>query len=282
MSRGAPVERFTLTVRQTTTSFVRQELFFHAQGAFALHDLPAGAYQVQADTPDGTATTDVTLAEGEQKTGVALALTLRGAVDGLLVELESGAPIAGARLRVDGSSNVAIMSGDDRTYRSGADGHFHLEGVLAGTWSLTVTPSDRAFGMARVPVVVQDGGGTSDVGNIRLPRRRVGPGEQAGDVGILIGQGDGAPQVAVVFGPGGGRRDPDRRRDHLGRRLRRPAPEPVPVRAARDRGRRPRGERRPRARGDDQRRRARTDIAGALSAGGPSSRSNAAARASVA
>ncbi len=137
MSRGAPVERFTVNVHQAQTSFSRMELFFHAQGAFALHDLPAGTYEVEAETPDGTASTEVTLAEGEQKSGIALTLALRGDVNGRLVELESGAPIAGVQLRVDGSSSASLMTGDSRNNVSGPDGRFHLEDVLPGKWSLT-------------------------------------------------------------------------------------------------------------------------------------------------
>ena len=121
-ARGAPVERFTVNVHQVRGSFRRVELFFHAQGAFALGDLPAGVYAVEAETPDGTATPENTLAEGEKKAGVALALTLRGSVDGRIVYLETGAPIAGARLGVYGNSTVAITTGDPRNYESGADG----------------------------------------------------------------------------------------------------------------------------------------------------------------
>jgi hypothetical protein len=197
-ARGAPVERFTLSARETKTSFYRDELFFHAGGAFALHDLPAGTYDVQADTPDGTTQASVTLAEGEQKVGIALALTLRGAVDGRLVELESGAPIAGMRLMVQGDSRAALMTGDERNNQSGADGRFHLEGVLAGQWSVMVISSDPSFGSVSVPIEVQEGGGTSDVGALRLPRNRVGPGEQQGDLGVYAGGTPGV--VAVVTG----------------------------------------------------------------------------------
>ncbi len=199
-SRSAPVERFTVTVRETKTSFSRDELFFHAQGAFALHDLPPGTYEVEAETPHGTATAEVTLAEGEQKTGVALTLTLRGAIDGRLVELESGAPIAGARLGVDGSGSASLVNGDNKDNATGADGHFHLDGVLAGKWSLSVSTQDSSVDYARVPIVVQEGGGTSDLGAIRIPRRRLLPGEQRGDLGFYVDQGESPGEVKVVSG----------------------------------------------------------------------------------
>lgn len=169
---GAPVERFMLSARELKTSFDRRELFFHAGGAFSLRDLPAGTYQVEAETPTGTVTAEVTLAEGEQKGGIALALTLRGEVDGRVVDLESGAPLAGMRLSVEGNSRVSLMTGDDRNNKSGADGRFHLEGVLAGHWTLTVSSSDPSFEPLSVPIEVQDGGGVSDVGTLRVPHRQ--------------------------------------------------------------------------------------------------------------
>jgi hypothetical protein len=176
-SQGAPVERFTLHVREQKSAFGREELFFHAQGIFALHDLPAGTYEVEADTPGGAVSTEVTLAEGEQKSGIALALALRGAVDGVIVDAETGAPIAGVLLGVAGTSSVDLVTGDGRSRRSGPDGHFHLEGVLAGAWTLAASPTDPAHVMATVPIVVQDGGGTTDVGAVRLAPRRAAPEE---------------------------------------------------------------------------------------------------------
>jgi protocatechuate 3,4-dioxygenase beta subunit len=200
-ARNAPVERFTLSVRQTKTSFSRGELFFHAGGVFALHDLPAGTYEVEAETPEGTTTTTVTLAEGEQKSGVALTLTMRGEVDGRLVDLERGAPLAGMRLNVEGSSSATLMNGDDRNNKSGADGRFHLEGVLAGHWSLTVSSEDPDFESVSVPIEVGEGGGATDVGAIRLPRRRVAPGEPRGDLGLVLHEGaDAAGEVTMASG----------------------------------------------------------------------------------
>lgn len=174
-ARGAPVERFTLSVRDQKTSFNRGEFFFHARGAFSLHDLPAGTYEVEAETPEGTTATEVTLAEGEQKIGIGLALTLRGSVDGRIVDLEGGAPIAGARISVEGNSRSTLVSGDERNHKSGADGRFHLEGVLAGQWTLTVSPSDPSFEPMSVPITVPDGGGVTDFGAVRLSRRHVEP-----------------------------------------------------------------------------------------------------------
>jgi protocatechuate 3,4-dioxygenase beta subunit len=201
MAKGAPVERFTLDLRNTTTGFDRNELFFHAGGQFSISALPAGTYAVQAETPDGTARTEVTLGEGEQKAGVLLTLTMRGVVTGRLVELEGGAAIAGMRLNVDGSSPITLMTGDDRSNRSGPDGRFRLEGVLPGSWMLTVLPADPAFTFMSVPIVVQEGGGSTDVGAVRLPRARVTPGDAQGQLGVAVRSDNANAEVTFVYGP---------------------------------------------------------------------------------
>jgi Carboxypeptidase regulatory-like domain len=174
-ARGAPVERFTLTVRNPSAAFSRSELFFHAQGQFALGDLPAGTYDVTAETPNGLVSAEVTLAEGEQKSGVALTLMLRGSVDGRIVDLDSGSPVAGMRVGVGGSSRFQIVTGDGGSDMSGPDGRFHLDGVLPGSWSLTVISLDRSYAPTGVPIVVQDGGGATDVGSVRLSRVQPAP-----------------------------------------------------------------------------------------------------------
>jgi hypothetical protein len=87
------------------------------------------------------------------------------------VDEERGAPVPGVMLTLDGESKVAIVSGDNRHHKSGADGRFHLDGVLPGQWTLTATSPDPGFVSTQVSIEVRDGGGTTDVGAIRLPRR---------------------------------------------------------------------------------------------------------------
>jgi protocatechuate 3,4-dioxygenase beta subunit len=169
-ARGVPVERFVVEVRDPMTAFYRNELFFHASGAFALYDLPAGSYHLEADTPAGTATAEITLTAGEHKSGIALVATLRGDVDGRVVDQDRGTPIAGVEISVNGSSPIALVSGSTRDHKSAGDGRFHVDGVLPGTWTLTVSSPDPAFESTTVPVEVPEGSAV-DVGTIRLPRR---------------------------------------------------------------------------------------------------------------
>jgi protocatechuate 3,4-dioxygenase beta subunit len=200
-SPSGPVERFMFRVAEKKSSFRRGEYFFHAAGAFVLRDLPAGDYEVVAETPSGAATAELTLKEGEQKTDLQLKLTLRGVVEGRLVALEGGAPVPGMRVTVDGSAGSVSVSEGYRSSTTGADGRFKIEGVLGGKWSLQASPVDRAgrFESMSIPVEV-GGGGATDVGSIRVARSRLEPGEMPGDLGLAVrfGGGEGAQPLEIM------------------------------------------------------------------------------------
>jgi protocatechuate 3,4-dioxygenase beta subunit len=196
-ANGAPVDRFNLTARNGKTGFMRTEFFFHTTGVFSLSDLPAGTYTVEADTPQGNASTEIVLADGEQKSGITLALTMRVSVDGRLVELESGAPVPGATLWIDGVSSAPPMNNDGRSNKTGPDGSFHLEGVLPGSWGLSTSAPDPAIMSVRLPIVVPEGSPTTDVGAIRVPRSRLAPGQPPGVIGVFAD----AAGVVQSYGP---------------------------------------------------------------------------------
>jgi hypothetical protein len=206
---GKPVERFEVVLTAKTGNFRRGESFFHAAGEMVVRDLPAGTYEIIAETPTGTATTTVTLAEGEQKTGVNLALELRGVVEGRIVELETGAPMVGAEIDVEGESPVGVMGGTAyRENRTGADGRFQLDGVLAGSWALRVeNPEGQSYGDGiSVPIQVGEGGGTTNIGTIKLPRKRLKEGESVGQLGVMVDDEMDAHAttpltVSLVIGP---------------------------------------------------------------------------------
>ena len=175
-TKNGPVERFTLRVHDTKTAFNRMELFFHAGGRFALRDLPAGTYDVVAETPIGSVASTITLAEGERKSGLALTLALRGVVEGRFVDAEGGAPLVGVMATIDGNGRVSVVESEAPTAPTGRDGRFRIEGVLAGSWTLEATAPDDGvtrFEPLAKPIEVLDGGGVTDVGAIAVRRRAV-------------------------------------------------------------------------------------------------------------
>jgi protocatechuate 3,4-dioxygenase beta subunit len=201
VGRSGPVQRFTLAARNTTASFSRDELFFHASGQFALRDLPAGTYELDAEWSGGSGTATVTVADGEQKTGVALTVTMRTRVDGRVVMLEGGAPLAGVMVTLQGNSTVSLVSGDGHDNRTGPDGSFHLDGALPGQWMLMVYSRDPTFGQIQIPVTVPDGAAATDIGAVRIPRRRVEPGQPRGDLGLYVWNNPpDACTVRMVYG----------------------------------------------------------------------------------
>jgi protocatechuate 3,4-dioxygenase beta subunit len=177
-SPKGPVERFQLRVRDKKTGFMRDEMFFHAKGTFALRDLPPGTYDVVAETPEGTATAEVTVAEGEQKAGVSLTMAMRGTVDGRIVAADGSGPVAGLRVSVVGDGNVSPMNDYDAPGAvTDRDGRFHLEDVLGGKWTLSFGPVDpeaTAFEMSTQSVELSTSGAT-DLGVLKAEKRAPQP-----------------------------------------------------------------------------------------------------------
>ncbi|RYE92974.1 MAG: hypothetical protein EOO75_05445, partial [Myxococcales bacterium] len=206
-SRG-PIERFSLQVSQREGRFHRSEYFFHAGGNFALRDLPAGTYQITAETPDGGTSAEVTLAEGEQKKDLRLTLTLRGVVEGRVVALGKGTPVAGVHVSIGDNTegSVSAWNGPGRKeIVTGPDGRFRLEGVLGGkrTVVLGASEGETTFDTVAVPVTASDGG-TTDVGALRVPLDRAHGEQPRGDVGLELNRGpDGSLtslEIASVSG----------------------------------------------------------------------------------
>jgi hypothetical protein len=187
---GAPPETFTISVVDKAAGLSRTESFFRTGGAWAIRELPAGNYTIAADAPEGTATAEVPLAEGEQREGVALSLVARASIRGTLVSLDDGAPVAGMQVYASARGARGLYSSDDpdKADVSDAAGRFRVQGAPAGPIMIGVGPVDfrsSEYGWVRIPADAPAGVET-DVGTLVLPRRRVKPLGREGYLGFSL------------------------------------------------------------------------------------------------
>lgn len=95
-------------------------------GAFEFRRLKAGSWEVKVTTSDGrSGSAAVTLAAGERKTGVRVALAAGAKLQGRVVDAETGSPLA------DVSVSAGAMAGGPRgeTAKTDAQGAFTVENV---------------------------------------------------------------------------------------------------------------------------------------------------------
>ncbi len=212
---GAPDE-FTIAVVNRKSGYRREEHFFRTGGRWAMRELPAGTMLVSVDAAEGTAQQSVPLGDGEDKSGVAFQLESRTTITGTLVDLDTGKPVPGmlvvASPAKGGGSGFSFRLGDDDKKKiTDESGRFEVEDAPAGKLFVSAMPMDwssspYSFGRKLVTV---PGGGSHDIGEMRIPRRRTGPRERGGDLGFTLEEappdvepGERVLKVAMVR-PGG-------------------------------------------------------------------------------
>jgi protocatechuate 3,4-dioxygenase beta subunit len=186
---GAP-ETATVVVHDKQTGFTRSESFFRTGGAFVMRDLPAGAFEVSVEAAEGTGQTRAQLAEGQNRTGLSVELSARATLTGRVISLEDGKPLPGFMVRVQpvGGSRFSISMGSTAEELSDAAGRFRAENAPAGQVEVLLFPSDfRAsdHGFGRRSAVLE-GGRTTDIGDVHVPRRRLKLDESPGDLGFTL------------------------------------------------------------------------------------------------
>jgi len=209
---GRPPETMIVTLGDRQTGFSRTEHFFRTGGELTVRDLPAGSFEIAVSAPEGTGHTVAQLAEGQNLTGLSIELEARAAVTGRAVDLEGGAPLAGFRVHVQPIATTSFSVGMSRDQEvSGADGRFRVEDAPAGRVQLLLFPTEpgaSSHGMAR-RIAVLEAGRTTDVGDVRVPERRLKPDQLPGDLGFVLKQnppdtepGNEVLAVAVVRADG--------------------------------------------------------------------------------
>jgi len=189
---GAHVDRFEVSLTDRSTGFARHEEFFQTAGAFALRELPAGAFTLEVTAPGARASLPLALADGEHKDGVALTLERMVTVRGHLVELGSNTPVANMLVSVgpvvgDMSFTFDPNSDPERKNITDGTGAFEVPRAPVGRAMVTTMPLDwdhSPYSFARKVVVVAPGTDVVDVGTIEMVRRRVRARERGGDLGF--------------------------------------------------------------------------------------------------
>jgi hypothetical protein len=187
---GGPPDQFTIRLVNHAAPFFRHESFLFTGGAFSISDLPEGKYELSVEAAEGTASAEITLASGEQRTGVALMLSGRAAVKGQVVSLEDGAPMVGVSLQAIPRSGMGGPGPMMESNVTDNTGHFELTQVPAGAVMLMAMPADPMTSErdpAAVPVDVLPGAVT-DVGRILVAKRRLKMGDMPGDLGFSLKQ----------------------------------------------------------------------------------------------
>lgn len=172
---GASVDDITLEIEDRAQGIARRERLFHTGGAFTFRELPVGTYRVTADEDRQTSVL-VTLARGERKEGVQLALRPRHAIKGRLVDA-AGKPLPNYKLEVphkeaiDRDGGRTIMTYEVEHTATDARGEFLIQGIVGA--EVTISVGNLAAGpdpkMVELPAIPLVGPPTIEVGDLVVP-----------------------------------------------------------------------------------------------------------------
>jgi protocatechuate 3,4-dioxygenase beta subunit len=126
LSRPRKTESYEESVERTEGIPAALQTLFDPDGRFSLPQLKEGTYELVVTTGDGKlGRQQVTLAEGEAKTGVRIELGARGKLRGRVIDHAQGAGVPFCRVEVE-------IAGQLRRTTSEKDGSFVLTGLLPG------------------------------------------------------------------------------------------------------------------------------------------------------
>lgn len=203
---GAP-EAFSATLRERRTGYRRVDEFFRTGGAWSFPELPGGDYEVVVSAAEGTGTMTTTLAAGESRTDLKIALAGQVTVRGTVVDLE-GKPVSGVAVRV----GVGGFRGEaaDLRHISDAAGRFEVAQAPVGVVMIAADPGVGSAVMGSLTTMeIGDGQAVIELAPIRLAPRRLRTGEVAGDLGYSVKPSEPgadplqARQIVAVVRPDG-------------------------------------------------------------------------------
>jgi hypothetical protein len=181
---------------------VRSSHVVDPRGEFRLPVAP-GTYLVRASAPgyaEGRNSVPVRVADGEESGGVRVELRPSGAITGLVLDADNGAPLAGVHVATDLAHVWAVGRAEPlggSVAVTGLDGRFQLRDVPPGNWpvraqSLTHEP------IGPPPFVTVAAGQTPPDVQIRL-RRSENPDQAFSGVGMSLFEHDGHKYAGEVF-----------------------------------------------------------------------------------
>lgn len=188
-----PVQ-FTISVADKETGFSRSETYYRTEGSWSLSDIPKSSLDIQVTATEGTANLKaVALGEGEDKGGINLSLEARSTVTGQLVSLETEEPVSGMHISISPASGGRFsFSRGDKERITDEEGRFVVEDAPAGRVQVMAFPKDwmsSEYGWMRSIANVK-AGEKSDVGILKIARRRLEQTERAGDLGFTLHERD--------------------------------------------------------------------------------------------
>lgn len=155
-----------------------------AGGAFSFSGLDEGTYELRVQTADGqVGTEEVALAAGERKQGLRIVMSAGAAVTGKVVDLETGQPIANARVFVMASGNQHQETADEQ-------GAFTVRGLSPGAVTVHVNAADRGHVGERKELEIAQGAQSTDLGVFKLMKgnfeERMSPDGRPATIGTSV------------------------------------------------------------------------------------------------
>jgi len=166
---GTHPDFMTIWVRQQATGFGRIDHFENTAGAFTVTDVPPGELEVVARAPDALGKLTVTVAAGEQKTGVAIPVERLVPVTGRLVDASGHAMPGLVVLARNKRLPVGVVVSADEPNASGDDGRFKTL-ALPGDVTISVANPDMMDHTWCLPQMQKTITGPLDLGDLVIKK----------------------------------------------------------------------------------------------------------------
>lgn len=182
----ASLTELEITLEDRKTGFWRREGFYMTEGRFAIEDLPQGSFDLSAQVPGSRKTIPITLAEGEEKTGVSVELEGSITLHGRLVEYGTTKPVAGVRMMAQPIVGVGDFGwgNDDEPNVTDDSGAFTIERAPRGRIHVRGYPKDWNESDYSILDIIRTPGADGDLGDVGIMRKRVKRGDAVGELGV--------------------------------------------------------------------------------------------------